>query len=82
MLAATQELSFQSFDPVQERITYDVPTTLPAGSKAELKIGFEGKLGGGMVGYYKSSYETGGSTKYYALTQFEVSFENHAWHST
>ncbi len=74
----TQELSFQSFDPVQERVVYDIPASLPAGSKAELKIGFEGKLGGGMVGYYKSSYETGGQTKYYSLTQFEVCLENYA----
>jgi aminopeptidase 2 len=45
---------------------------LPAGSKAELKIIFEGELTGNMLGYYKASWEHEGKTKYYALTQFEV----------
>ncbi|KAK2460553.1 hypothetical protein APHAL10511_007023 [Amanita phalloides] len=70
-LGATQELSLQSFDAVQERLVYGVATPLPSGSKAELKIGFEGNLGGGMVGYYKSTHERDGKNSYYALTQFE-----------
>ena len=65
--------SGESFDAVAERITYSFPTTLPAGSKAELHIGFRGKLTGGMAGYYKSSWEHEGTTKFYALTQFEAS---------
>ncbi|KAF8627899.1 hypothetical protein AX15_004193 [Amanita polypyramis BW_CC] len=71
-LKTAQEPSSQSYDSVQGRAVFDIPTPLPASSKAELKIGFEGKLGGGMVGYYKSSYELDGEIKYYALTQFEV----------
>ncbi|KAF8633724.1 hypothetical protein AX17_004382 [Amanita inopinata Kibby_2008] len=71
VLKVTQGESTQSFDSAQDRITYVFPTALPAGSKAELRIGFEGKITGGMVGYYKSSYDHGGTTSYYALTQFE-----------
>ena len=33
---------------------------------------FGGKLTGSMMGYYKSAWEYEGTTKYYALTQFEV----------
>jgi len=61
-----------AFDKVQERTTYELNDTLPAGSKAELKIAFEGELTGSMTGYYKASWEHEGKTKYYALTQFEV----------
>ncbi|TFK42895.1 peptidase family M1-domain-containing protein [Crucibulum laeve] len=60
-----------SFDKSQERIAYELSNTLPAGSKAEIKIRFSGKLTGSMMGYYKSSWEHEGKTKYYALTQFE-----------
>lgn len=57
------------------------PFLFPAGSKAELKIGFEGQLGGSMVGYYKSSYALDGKTKYYALTQFAVIYASVHWHT-
>ncbi|KAF9562157.1 leucyl aminopeptidase [Agrocybe pediades] len=60
-----------SFDKTQERTTFQLPITLPAGSKAQIKIGFSGKLTGSMMGYYKASWEHEGKTKYYALTQFE-----------
>ena len=67
-----QDATFDSFDKGQERTTYQLGNTLPAGSKAELKIGFSGKLTGSMTGYYRSSWEEDGKTKYYSLTQFEV----------
>ncbi|KAF8061516.1 leucyl aminopeptidase [Lyophyllum atratum] len=70
-LKIEQEQSGASFDSVAERVTYSIPTALPAGSKAELKIGFSGKLTGSMMGYYKSMYEVEGKEKAYALTQFE-----------
>lgn len=73
-LKAEQDATFASFDKTQERTTYQLSNSLPAGSKAELKIGFTGKLTGSMMGYYKSSWEQDGKTKYYALTQFEVRF--------
>jgi aminopeptidase 2 len=72
-LKIEQLQSGESFDTVAERVTYSFPTALPAGSKAELRIGFGGKLTGGMAGYYKSSWEHEGKTKFYALTQFEAS---------
>jgi aminopeptidase 2 len=65
--------SDECFDTIAERITYSFPAVLPAGSKAELRIGFGGKLTGGMAGYYRSAWEHGGKTKFYALTQFEAS---------
>lgn len=68
-----QEQASESFDIVSERVTYHFSTPLPAGSKAELKVGFSGKLTGSMTGYYRSTYEVDGKQKFYALTQFEVS---------
>jgi aminopeptidase 2 len=41
---------------------------LAAGTKATLRIGFEGTLTDSLTGYYKSTWEKGT----YALTQFEV----------
>lgn len=74
-LKIEQVQSSEFFDTVAERVTYNFPTSLPAGSKAELRIGFGGKLTGGMAGYYKSSWELDGRTKSYALTQFEASLQ-------
>jgi aminopeptidase 2 len=62
----------QTLDSASERVAYSVNDTLPAGSKASLKVSFKGGLTGSMMGYYKSTYEEEGKTKYYALTQFEV----------
>ncbi|KAG6866087.1 hypothetical protein C0991_008839 [Blastosporella zonata] len=70
-LKTEQEPSGTSLDKDAERITYEFPTALPAGSTAHLKIGFSGKLAGSMTGYYKSVYEIDGKQKAYALTQFE-----------
>ncbi|PFH52379.1 hypothetical protein AMATHDRAFT_140150 [Amanita thiersii Skay4041] len=70
-LATTQEESTRSFESSQDRVAYTFPTALPASSKAELRVGFEGKLTGGMAGYYRATFEQDGQTKYYALTQFE-----------
>ncbi|TCD68931.1 Aminopeptidase 2 mitochondrial [Steccherinum ochraceum] len=54
-----------------ERAILSLSSELPAGSKAQLKIGFEGELTTAMMGYYRSSTERDGKTQYYALTQFE-----------
>ncbi|KAG6919995.1 hypothetical protein DXG01_013344 [Tephrocybe rancida] len=70
-LQTEQEQSGVSFSKESERVTYQFPTALPAGSTAHLKIGFSGKLTGNMTGYYKSAYEADGKQKAYALTQFE-----------
>ncbi|KAI6006003.1 hypothetical protein EDD15DRAFT_2215318 [Pisolithus albus] len=61
----------RSFDTKSERVTFCFPNALPASSEATLSISFAGKLSGSMMGYYKSSYQHDGSTKSYALTQFE-----------
>lgn len=67
-----QEASALAFDETDERATLTLPTTLPAGSKAELKIDFAGELTGAMMGYYRSEWEHDGKKAYYSLTQFEV----------
>ncbi|KAF9054698.1 leucyl aminopeptidase [Panaeolus papilionaceus] len=64
-------ITFAGFERSQERTTYELSDTLPAGSKAELKISFSGKLTGSMMGYYKSSWEKDGKKINYTLTQFE-----------
>lgn len=61
-----------SFDDAQERTTYALAETLPAGSKGALEIKYSGKLTGSMTGYYVSAWEQEGKKKYYALTHFEV----------
>jgi aminopeptidase 2 len=76
VLKAEQVTTAAAFDKVQERTTYQLTNTLPAGSKAELKIAFGGELTGSMMGYYKASWQHEGKTKYYALTQFEVRGQN------
>lgn len=68
-----QASSAFSFDETHERATISLPTPLAAGSKAQLKIDFEGELTGAMMGYYRASWEHEGKTKYYTLTQFEAS---------
>ena len=62
-----------TFDEENERATISLPTPLTAGSKVQLKVDFEGELTGAMMGYYRSAWEHEGKTKYYTLTQFEVS---------
>jgi aminopeptidase 2 len=62
----------QTYDEKETRATFKFPTVFPAGSKAELQISYSGELKDNMVGYYRSSWEDEGKTKYYALTQFEV----------
>jgi aminopeptidase 2 len=71
-LKTEQADSSRTYDKGQERTTLHFPTPLPAGSKASLQIAFDGDLTGSMMGYYRSSYEEEGKTKYYTLTQFEV----------
>ena len=71
-LKAEQIVTLLSYDQSQERSVYHLNTALPAGSKAELKIPYAGKLTANMMGYYKSAWENKGQTEHYALTQFEV----------
>ncbi|KAH8102859.1 leucyl aminopeptidase [Cristinia sonorae] len=50
-----------------ERVAVMLTSVLPAGSTAQLKLGFVAAL----TGYYRSSWRSGDTTKYYALTKFE-----------
>jgi hypothetical protein len=62
-------------DEPNGRVSLNLPVTLPVGSQLQFRIDFEGELTGAMMGYYRSSWEDEGKTKYYALTQFEVYFD-------
>ncbi|KAJ7018485.1 leucyl aminopeptidase [Mycena alexandri] len=53
------------------RVTLNFPASLPAGSKAQIKLKYNAKLSGSMTGYYKSAWKNGDHTEYYALTQFQ-----------
>ncbi|KAJ7343676.1 leucyl aminopeptidase [Mycena albidolilacea] len=63
--------SGQTIDKDLQRVTFVFPNALPAGSKAQLKVAFNGVLKSSMTGYYMSAWEQDGQTKYYSLTQFE-----------
>jgi aminopeptidase 2 len=59
-------------DAETERASIKTPVPLPAGSKAQLQLSFDGKFTSNMTGYYKSSWERDGKNEFYSLTQFEV----------
>ncbi|KAF7338457.1 Aminopeptidase [Mycena venus] len=71
VLQSEQLQSGQTVDKDLQRVTFTFPNALPAGSKAQLKVAFNGLLKSSMTGYYMSAWEEDGQTKYYALTQFE-----------
>jgi aminopeptidase 2 len=70
-LKVQQVQSSRTFEKETERAVVHFANPLPAGSKAQLQVGFQGKLTSSMQGYYKSSWEHEGKQKHYALTQFE-----------
>ncbi|KAG9085108.1 Aminopeptidase 2 mitochondrial [Ceratobasidium sp. UAMH 11750] len=51
----TQTAKLANVDQKSERASVQLATPLPGGSKAKLRIGYEGKLTGSMMGYYYSS---------------------------
>jgi aminopeptidase 2 len=57
VLKTQQTPSSCVFDATAQRATMSFPVSLPTGSKAQLKIGFQGKLTGSMMSYYKSSWD-------------------------
>ncbi|KAI0693908.1 leucyl aminopeptidase [Cytidiella melzeri] len=61
-----------------ERVSLDLPSSLPAGSQLQLKIDFEGELTASMVGYFCQVWEDQGKTKHYTLTQFQASMPTDA----
>ncbi|KAE9406413.1 hypothetical protein BT96DRAFT_963515 [Gymnopus androsaceus JB14] len=69
----SEQLSSESsFDEKAKQVSFIFPTAFPAGSQAKLTIPFSAPLTGSMTGYYRSSFEEDGKTKYYTLTQFEA----------
>ncbi|KAJ7632427.1 leucyl aminopeptidase [Roridomyces roridus] len=63
--------SGHTIDTDMQRVTFNFPTILPAGSSVQLKIPFNAPLGSSMTGYYKAAWEKDGKTAHYSLTQFE-----------
>lgn len=72
LLKEEQAPASQSFDAEAERTTLQFSSSLPAGSKAQLKVTYDAQLTGNMMGYYYSTWEKDGKKQYYTLTQFEV----------
>ncbi|KAJ7187123.1 leucyl aminopeptidase [Mycena filopes] len=60
-----------SIQPSLGRFTLNFLNSLPAGSKAQVRIYYSAPLSGSMTGYYKSEWKTKERTEYYALTQFQ-----------
>ncbi|CAE6452278.1 unnamed protein product [Rhizoctonia solani] len=67
----TQSVKLTGVDQKSERASVQLTAPLPKGSKAKLRIGYEGKLTGSMLGYYYSSAHHEGQPRNYTLTQFE-----------
>ncbi|KAH7340339.1 leucyl aminopeptidase [Rhizoctonia solani] len=67
----TQSVKLTGADQKSERASVQLATPLPKGSKAKLRVGYEGKLTGSMLGYYYSSAHHEGQPRNYTLTQFE-----------
>ena len=80
-LQADQTQISCELDSTTERVSLSLPIPLPAGSTAKLQVGFQAKLTGSMMGYYKSAWEHEGQARHYALTQFEVSLTLQAYRS-
>ncbi|CAK7901281.1 aminopeptidase 2 [[Candida] anglica] len=59
-----------TFDEDAQTATFKFKDTLVAGSQTTLKIVFTGELNN-MAGFYRSSYQEDGKTKYLATTQME-----------
>ena len=60
-----------SFNTEKQTVTFKLPDHLREGTKAELHLKFTGELNDKMAGFYRSSYQEDGKTKYLATTQME-----------
>lgn len=54
-----------------QTVTFKFDKTFEAGTKIQLYIKFIGELNDKMAGFYRSTYEEDGKTKYLATTQME-----------
>lgn len=61
-----------SFDEPKQTATFKFNETFTKGSTIILDIDFTGILNDNMAGFYKSTYEENGETKYLATTQMEA----------
>ncbi|KAG8679239.1 Aminopeptidase 2 mitochondrial, partial [Ceratobasidium sp. 395] len=75
----TQTAKLTNVDQKSERASVQLATPLPKGCKAKLRIGYEGKLTGSMLGYYYSSATHEGKPRNYTLTQFEPTAARRAY---
>lgn len=57
-LKTQQVQSSRTVDKKMERASVHFPTALPAGSKAQLQIGFQGKLTGSMQGEFQKMMQS------------------------
>jgi len=60
-----------TFDDVKQTVTFKFDRSFTKGSKIVLDLDFTGILNENMAGFYKSTYEEDGKTKYLATTQME-----------
>ncbi|CAE7227454.1 unnamed protein product [Rhizoctonia solani] len=80
----TQSVKLTGVDQKSERASVQLTASLPKGSKAKLRVGYEGKLTGSMLGYYYSSAHHEGKPSHernYTLTQFEPTAARRAFPS-
>ncbi|KAI3406353.1 APE2 [Candida oxycetoniae] len=59
------------FDTAKQTVTFKLPDHLVKGAVAKLHLKFTGELNNKMAGFYRSSYQEDGKTKYLATTQME-----------
>lgn len=61
-----------SYNKDLQSVTFKLDHTLAVGSKPRLFLRFTGELNDKMAGFYRSSYQENGETKYLATTQMEA----------
>lgn len=71
----TQSVKLTGVDQKSERASVQLPTSLPKGSKAKLRVGYEGKLTGSMLGMY--SMAPAYTSSYLYLTGYYYSSAQH-----
>ena len=69
--AAHTELVQPEVDGKHERVSAQLHTTAPRGSRLSLSVAFAREIDASMMGYYHSTWEHQGRKGNYALTQFE-----------
>ncbi|ODQ79732.1 hypothetical protein BABINDRAFT_49119 [Babjeviella inositovora NRRL Y-12698] len=68
---AGQDAASTTFDEDKQSATFTFAEELKAGTTAQLELTFTGVLNDKMAGFYRSTYQENGETKYLATTQME-----------